>query len=138
MIILDTNVLSELMRPQNDSVVLQWASRKSQQVVATTAVCYAELLEGIELLPSGARKDRLARAMKDVEEQFLQIILPFDEVSARSYSVLSAGLRRNGISIGQADLMIASICLAQQAVLATRNVRHFLPTGIRVENPFDG
>lgn len=138
MIILDTNVLSELMKPQGSSVARQWVSRQSMLDLFTTAITQAEILYGIALLPSGKRQNELSQAAQLMfAEDFAGRILSFDEISAIAFARIAAERRRAGNPISQADAQIASICYVHQALLATRNVADFEGCGISIVNPWE-
>jgi len=137
MIVLDTNVLSEMMRDGADPNVLAWLDRLPASEIFTTAISIAELRFGIEALPDGGRKTALrARFDAVVDEELAARILAFDAGAAEVYGVLAASLRRSGQPIGIADAMIAAIAHREAAPVATRNVRHFDMTGVEIINPF--
>lgn len=133
MIILDTNVLSELMKPQGSLVVRRWVAAQSRLELFTTAITQAEVLYGIALLPSGKRQNELSQAAQFMfAEDFTGRILPFDEIAAIAFARIAAERRRTGNPISQADAQIASICYVHQALLATRNISDFEGCGIRL------
>lgn len=135
MIVLDTNVLSELMRRAPDERVLAWVDAKASPAI--TAITVAELLYGVERLDDGARKTGLASAVRAlVREEFRDRVLPFDGTAAERYGVLVAERVRQGRPINAADAQIAAICHVHGASLATRNVRDFEDTGIDVIDPW--
>lgn len=138
MIILDTNIISELMKIKPDQKVMAWADNQPDQAVATTAISSAEIYAGINALPDGQRKMKLITALGTILESVIDDILPFDQSAAEVYGILTANLRRNGTPVSQSDVMIAAITLVHDGVLVTRNVKDFLPCGIEVINPFDG
>jgi toxin FitB len=128
-ILLDTNVLSELMRPQPDAQVLSWFDLNTEAGYYTSAVTQAEILLGISLLPAGKRQTRLAEAAAEMfSEEFSGRCLPFDENSAGIYAELVAARTRTGQPISTEDAQIAAITLSNHLRLATRNVKDF--TGI--------
>jgi predicted nucleic acid-binding protein len=136
-IILDTNVISELTRRAPDDGVISWLDSLPTAEVATTAVTAAELLYGVARLPSGRRKTELATAVRDLLGQdFQDRILPFDEPAADRYAEIVTGREQRGRPIGVADAEIAAICRTADAVLATRNVSDFEETGIELINPW--
>lgn len=139
MIVLDTNVLSELMRRRPTARVVSWVDEQDASALATTAVTVAELLHGVARLADGARKTKLAAAVDAlVREDFSGRVLPFDVATAAHYAELVAGRDRNGRPISVSDGQIAAICRCHAAALATRNVRDFDATGIAVLDPWDG
>ncbi|MCH8542319.1 MAG: type II toxin-antitoxin system VapC family toxin [Alcanivorax sp.] len=138
MIILDTNVLSELMRPLPDTGVTTWTDRQPQSALFTTTVTQGELLYGVAILPEGERK----RALEDTVRQILAThfntrLLPFDHTAAEAYAHIAASRRRDGNPISQFDAMIAAIAASRGAALATRNVKDFAGCGIEVINPWE-
>jgi predicted nucleic acid-binding protein len=135
MIVLDTNVISELTRQTPDDRVLAWVDGQDEMAVATTTV--AELLYGVARLPVGARKSKLADAIRELTEVRLKDnVIAFDRTAASHYAEIVAGRGRIGRPMGVADGQIAAICRAHGAALATRNVRDFEETGITVINPW--
>jgi toxin FitB len=136
-IILDTNVLSEIVRREPSDVVVQWLSAQRPASIFTTAVSQAEMLNGVEILPSGKRKTQLARAIGRVFiEEFAGRILPFDDEAAPAYARIVANRQRAGRPISQLDAMIAAIAHARSASVATRNETDFDGCGISVVNPW--
>ena len=137
MILLDTNVISELMRPTPDAYVQAWIDDKDLPELATTSVNLAEIGYGIALLPEGRRKDAMQNATENVFARlFSGSVLPFDAPAARIYPGLAATHRHAGRSVGILDLQIAAIARAHDAALATRNTRHFRDCGIELIDPF--
>lgn len=137
MFILDTNVASELMRPEPTAAVAAWIAERDAQDMYLTAVSEAELLYGVAILPKGKRRNALAAAMaRWLELGFGERILPFDSVAARAYAEIAAGRRHAGRPIGEADCQIAAISRARGAALVTRNVRDFEGTGLAVIDPW--
>jgi predicted nucleic acid-binding protein len=136
MIILDTNIISELMKAKPEPKVLAWADKQPEQPVVTTAITSAEIYAGINALPDGKRKTELNDTFGTILLEVIDEVLPFDQAAAEAYGVLTALLRRNGTPVGQSDAMIAAIVLAHGGTLVTRNIKDFLPCGIEVINPF--
>jgi len=125
MILLDTNVLSELMRPQPNPVVVAWVNAQSS-VAWVNAITLAEISLGIVLLPVGKRRDAFAAAARQMfEEDFAARCLPFDSVAAEHFARLVAERRRIGRPITTQDAQIAAIALANDMPLATRNTDDF-------------
>jgi toxin FitB len=136
MIVLDTNVLSELMGHRAPPVV-EWLDDQDAADVATTAVTLAELLYGIVRLDAGARRAGLAAAMQRlVVDKLGGRVIPFDGAAAVQYGELVATRERRGRPIDVPDAQIAAICRVRAATLATRNVRDFEATGVAVINPW--
>ena len=136
MIVLDTNVLSEPLRREPAPAVLEWLSRSSEPF-ALSAVSVGELLTGVRLLPNGRRREALGEAIESLLESFAGTLLNYDVQAARAYAELMEHTRNVGRPIGVEDGMIAAICIANGAALATRNVRDFEGLGIDVVNPWD-
>jgi predicted nucleic acid-binding protein len=137
-ILLDTNVLSELMRAEPDAGVLTWFERQHDAVLYTTAITRAEILLGIALLPAGKRRESLATVTERMFEQdFARHCLPFDQVAAAEYALLVAARIRIGRPISTEDGQIAAIALRHDMRLATRNGRDFEGiAGLVVLNPW--
>jgi len=137
LIVLDTNVISELMKPGPDARVVGWIDRQKSDDLYTTAVCEAELLTGVALLPAGRRRDgvrsRVATALQWIGPGH---ILPFDSAAAGHYAEVRSRLKREGRLVEPLDIQIASICLAYGATVATRNVAHFEAAGIDIIDPW--
>ena len=137
MIVLDTNVVSELMRAEPDAKVVRWLDAQQPDLLWLTSINVAELLYGLARLPDGARKRALAPAMASMLEQdFAGRILSFDVEAATVFASLAAERESMGQPVSQADAQIASICLVHQAQLATRNTRHFEGLGLVLLNPW--
>lgn len=137
-IILDTNVLSELMRPQPDQLVLEWFARQTSVSFYVTSITQSEILLGIAMLPAGKRREALADAAgKMFREDFLGNCLPFDELCTDLYAFLVSSRRRSGFSITTEDAQIAAIALSRKMPLATRNTKDFLHVeGLTLYNPW--
>ena len=137
MIILDTNVVSEMMRPSKDSPVEPWIGLQPTASLFTTALTRAEILYGIEVLPPGKRRTGLATAVKAVfEKDFEGRVLPFDQEAADAYATLVAERRRAGRPISPFDAQIAAIARSRGAALATRNTRDFEGCGVTLLDPW--
>jgi toxin FitB len=137
-IILDTNVLSELARPSPSPAVIVWARAQPLETVFTTTVNEAELLYGIAIMPDGRKRTDLGRAVTAMLDTVLAgRVLPFDRLAAREYAAWAADRRRAGRPLGMADLQIAAIARARMATaIATRNTDDFTDCGISVINPW--
>ena len=136
MIVLDTNVVSELMRPSPSTQVLAWVGGKPDSQLYTTAITLAEIRYGIERLPDGWRRQLLLTLADDVFGGFEEQVLPFDARAAPRYAAIVAGRDRAGRPIDGFDAQIASICREHQAALATRNGADFEHTGVEVIDPW--
>ncbi len=137
MIVLDTNVLSELARPRPAATVLAWLDAVPATEVATTVVTVAELLYGVARLPRGRRREALAAAVESlVRDDLGGRVYPFGTESASYYAEIISGRERRGRPISVLDAQIGAICRAQNARLATRNGRDFEHTDIEVVDPW--
>jgi predicted nucleic acid-binding protein len=137
MIILDTNVLSELLRPQPAKQVERWLAAQDGTKVYFTTVGEAELRHGVATLPTGKRRDTLAAAIDGLlDEDFGDRILTFDRAAARAYATIAAARRAAGRPISQFDCQIASIARAHKATVATRNTSDYEGCGIELIDPW--
>jgi toxin FitB len=137
MIVLDTNIVSELLRPAPASSVEAWLAVRDGATVYFTAVGEAELRLGVAILPAGRRRTALAQAIDEMlEEDFRHRILPFDRAAARAYAAIAADRRAAGRPISQFDCQIAAIARAHEAALATRNTSDYEGCGIEVIDPW--
>ena len=137
MIILDTNVLSEIVKATPLPELLAWIGGQSHSSLYTTSISKAELLYGIELLPMGKRRSALYAPIERIlAEDFAGRILPFDSVAAELYGRIAVSRRGIGRPISDADAQIAAIVFAHRATLATRNIRDFTHCGIELVNPW--
>ena len=138
MLILDTNVVSELMREHPRPEVLAWIDRQLTVDLYVTAVTEAEVRTGIAILPEGTRRRGLtAAAAHTFEVLFAERVLPFDSGAAQAISAIAATRRSVGHPISQADCQIAAIARSVGASIATRNVSDFEGCGINVVNPWN-
>lgn len=138
MIVLDTNVVSELMRPEPQTSVLEWVDAQDASELWLCSVVVSELLYGVARLPEGQRKQRFAQALAAMlDEDFEGRVLPFDVVAAVSYAELLAKREQQGQPMAMADAQIAATCLAHGASLATRNTRDFAGSGLKLIDPFE-
>jgi hypothetical protein len=136
MILLDTNVMSELMRPVPDPRVLLWVNSLDFGAIHVPAIVMAELYYGLECMPGGRRKESVRAALDRVANEVgNQAILPFGEDAARAYGRLMAGRDRAGRPMGIVDAQVAAIALANNAQLATRD-GDFADCGIEIVNPW--
>lgn len=137
MIVLDTNVLSELMRAAPERAVELWLAAQPQASVFVSAITEAELRYGLALLPAGQRRSGLTLAVERMlTEDFNGRILPFDSPAAIGFAELAAARRLAGRPISQADAQIAAIARSRGAALATRNVADFEGCGLKIVNPW--
>jgi toxin FitB len=137
MIVLDTNVLSALMRREADPAVVGWLDLQPSESVWTTAVTVFEIRFGLELLAPGRRRRQLEVAFSRVlDEDFEGRILPFDHEAAREAASRAAERRAAGKTVDFRDVEIAGIVSARRATLATRNARHFMDLGIEMVDPW--
>ncbi len=136
MIVLDSNVASELMKPSPAPAVRDWIRARRGNELYTTSIALAEIRYGIERLPAGRRRDLLMATADDVFAAFEEQVLPFDAAAAAHYPLIVTRRDRAGLPIDGFDAQIASICRVHDAVLATRNVKDFHDTGIDVIDPW--
>lgn len=138
MILLDTNVLSELMKPAPDAAVVRWVEAAPSASLYTSSVAQAEILHGILLLAKGKRRDAFVGAAEAMfTHDFRGRIMPFGSDAAIAYAQIAAARSRAGRPISQFDAQIAAIARANGAPLATRNTRDFQGCGIELVNPWD-
>ena len=137
MIILDTNVLSELLTPTPSKIVIEWLAAQHPPSVFTTAVTEAEILYGLRLLPEGRRRRDLEAAISPIfDEDLSGRVLPFDRDAADLYATIATRRRSAGRPISQFDAQIAAIALSRGASVATRNVSDFEGAGVSIINPW--
>jgi predicted nucleic acid-binding protein len=136
LVVLDTNVISELMRPGPDTRVVNWAHQLSPAAACTTSVTLAEVRFGILRLPPGRRRDLLRDAADDVFSTFEDRVLSFDADAAGHYADVVAERERVGAPISGFDAQIAAICRTHHAAVATRNCADFDRLGLEVVDPW--
>ncbi len=136
MIILDTNVVSELMRTTPDPVVVAWARAQPPELVHTSALTVAEVGYGIARLPPGRRRQLLAATAEQVFTAFPGRVLPFDAAAAAAYGDVVTTRERAGTPISALDAQIAAITRAHDAALATRNTNDFTGLELDLVNPW--
>jgi predicted nucleic acid-binding protein len=137
MIVLDTNVLSEALRPSPEPSVLDWLARQPRASLFTTTVTRGEILYGIRLLSDGKRRRGLwGVAIKIFSDDFAGQVLSFDNEAADTYAEIAASRRIAGKPISQFDAMIVAMARSRGASLATRNVKDFEQCGVDVVNPW--
>jgi len=136
MIVLDTNVVSEAMKPEPDAGVRRWLDDQSAETLFLSAITIAELSYGVGALPSGKRKDRLGAALDGVLTLFADRILPFDTPAARRYGDLAVKARAAGQGFPTPDGYIAAIAAAHGFAVASRDASAFVAAGIAVVDPW--
>jgi toxin FitB len=136
-IVLDTNVLSELLRQRPAPAVVKWVAARPTSSLFTTTITQAEMLFGVALMPVSKRRSALAEAVTGLfDMDFAGRVLPFDGPAAQAFARLAAKRRQAGRSIGQLDAQIAGIVQSRGATLATRNIADFAGCGIEVVDPW--
>ena len=139
MILLDTNVVSELMRASPDPAVEAWVAGYPVEDLFFSAVGESELRYGAAIMPAGQRRETLVADIETMlHTAFENRILPFDSRSARAYAVIAAKRRFAGRAVAPADCQIAAVAWARGMAVATRNVRDFEDMGIEIIDPWDG
>lgn len=137
MIVLDTNILSEIMSASTHPSVYQWTSQQPNELLYTTTISMAEIFQGIELLPVGKRRTGLLSAAESMfTALFPGRILSFDEGAARAFAPIAIDRRKRGRPISLFDAQIAAIAKARDATLATRDTRDFEGCGLTLINPW--
>lgn len=137
MIIVDTNVLSALARPEPEAAVLQWLDHQPELSIWTTSITLMEIRYGLQSMPAGRRREQMTEEMEAVlKEEIKARYLFFDVTAAEQAAELMASRRQKGRPVELRDTMIAGIVLASNATLATRNTAHFADLSVRVVNPW--
>jgi predicted nucleic acid-binding protein len=136
MIILDSNVLSELMRPKPEARVIQWLDRQAQTSIWTTSVTVLEIRFGLQIMPLGRRRALYAHGFEVLLQGIDHRIIPFDTEAAQHASELMASRKMRGRPRELRDTMIAGIVLARRATLATRNISHFDDVSATLVDPW--
>ena len=138
MIVLDTNILSELIQPKGSQLIKAWAKSQPRDQLFITSITQSEILYGIAILPTGKRKQLLHQAASTMfQAAFPGKILPFDRTAANYYATITSYRRSKGRPISQSDAQIAAICCSHQATLATRNVKDFIDCSLDIINPWE-
>ncbi|WP_282852221.1 type II toxin-antitoxin system VapC family toxin [Gulosibacter sediminis] len=137
MIVLDTNVISEIFRPSPEPRVIEWLVSLTGDV-AITSITLAELLAGVRRLQNGQRKDELAQRIDEAVAPYRgsRSVLAFDTDAAERYAEVLASREAAGAPVSTADAQLAAICLAHGATCATRNVKDFQHTGVELVDPW--
>ena len=138
MIVLDTNVVSEAMKPEPHSAVRAWLNGQATETLYLSTVTVAELLFGIGALPVGRRKDLLAQTLDGLMRLFRDRVLPFDMDAARCYAELAVTAKTAGRGFPTPDGYIAAIASSRGFMVASRDTEPFKAANIRVINPWMG
>jgi predicted nucleic acid-binding protein len=137
MIILDTNIVSELMNAEPNATVISWLDRQAWTSLWTTSITVTEVRYGLTIMPAGRRRStRQAAFARLIDETFERRVLPFDHAAAEEAGLLMGTRHLAGNPGDLRDTMIAGIAIAQRATLATRNVRHFDDLSVPVVDPW--
>lgn len=136
MIILDTNVLSALMRNVSDPQIVTWLNQQPRSSIWTSSVTIFEIELGLQIMPAGKKKTSLSEGFRRVLERLDHRIAPFDHEAALFGAELASSRQKRGRIVEFRDTMIAGTVLAQRATLATRNIAHFSDLSITVINPW--
>ena len=137
MIVLDTNVISEAMRPKPNATVRAWLDNQAAETLYLSSVVVAELLFGIAALPLGKRRNMLAETVEGLLDLFRDRVLPFDINAARHYAELAALARDNGRGFPTPDGYIAAIAASRGFIVATRDTAPYVAAGVPVINPWE-
>ncbi|MEV7806520.1 type II toxin-antitoxin system VapC family toxin [Microbispora sp. NPDC088329] len=137
MIVLDTNVISEIFRPKPDARVVAWLESLAGDV-AITSITLAELLAGVRRLPDGRRRSALSAVIESALQPYRETkaVLAFDDEAADHYAKVLVARERAGLPISTADAQIAAICRSHKAACATRNTKDFVQTGVELLDPW--
>lgn len=138
MILLDTNVISEAMKPEPNPRVRAWLNAQAAETLYLSSVTLAELLFGIKSLPGGRRREVLGQALDGVMGLFGDRVLPFDSAAARHYADLAVVARAAGRGFPTPDGYIAAIAISRGFSVASRDSAAFLAAGVRVVDPWGG
>lgn len=136
MIIVDTNVVSELMKSSPSAIVKEWFIHQDSREMRITSITVAEILYGIERLPSGKKREKLRDVAQGIFGGFAEQILSFDAVAATHYSKIVTSREQQGDPISGFDAQIAAICRSHETQLATRNEKDFVGVGVTIINPW--
>lgn len=135
MIVLDTNIISEMMKPAPHPAVHAWLNDQAEATLYLSSITLAELLFGIGVLPAGKRKELLAQALDGVTGLFKGRILPFDSDAARHHTALAVKARAAGLGFPTPDGYIAAIAVARGYLVASRDTAPYVAAGVAVINP---
>ena len=136
MIVLDTNIISEAMKPEPHPAVRAWLNQQAAETLYLSSVTLAELLFGIAALPAGKRRDMLAQALEGLLGLFRDRVLPFDTDAARQYAELAVRAKASGRGLPTPDGYIAAIAAARGFIVASRDTSPYTAAGITVINPW--
>jgi predicted nucleic acid-binding protein len=135
--LLDTNVISEWIKPKPDLNVISWVAEVDEDRVFISVISFAELRHGVELLPAGRRRDRLAHWLaEELPERFEDRILAIDHHVAENWGVIIARGRRAGMTLGSMDAFVVATAQTRGLTLVTRKVKDFEPIGISLLDPW--
>ena len=137
MIILDTNIVSEMMKPVPNLAVQTWLNQQVAETLYLSSVTIAELLFGVATLPNGKRKDALSQMVEELLALFKGRVLPFDTAAAHCYADLATTARQQGRGFPTPDGYIAAIAVSRGFLVASRDVAPYQAAGLRVLNPFE-
>ncbi|WEV69630.1 type II toxin-antitoxin system VapC family toxin [Bifidobacterium sp. ESL0775] len=137
MIILDTNVISELYKRKPNANVVNWIKQQPESSLRLSSITAAELLYGLGLMPNGKKKQDLARLISLTLLKYNGRISPFDSNAAIMYAEIAAQRKHAGHNVGICDTQIAGIAKSRETAIATRNVKDFADTGVEIINPWD-
>jgi hypothetical protein len=136
MIVLDTNVVSETLKPQPDTAVLAWLDAQVAETLHLSSVTVAELMFGVAVLAAGKRRDRLAAAVEGLIGLYQDRVLPFDLEAARTYAVLAATARTRARGFPVPDGYIAATAASRRFIVASRDASAFEACGLQAINPW--
>ena len=137
MIVLDTNVVSEAMKPEPDTMVRAWLNDQAAETLYLSSVTLAEWLFGVRALPAGKRKNMLDRAVSELLDLFKDRVLPFDTDAARHYADLAVTAKNGGRGFPTPDGYIAAIAASMDFIVASRDTSPYEAAGVTVINPWD-
>lgn len=137
MIVLDTNVVSEAMKPEPHPAVRAWLNDQAAETLYLSSVTLAELLFGIAALPSGKRRDMLSAALDGLMALFRDRVLPFDTDAARHYAELAVTAKTSGRGFPTPDGYIAAIAASRGFIIASRDTAPYTAAGVSVINPWE-
>ncbi|MFZ5775627.1 MAG: type II toxin-antitoxin system VapC family toxin [Thermodesulfobacteriota bacterium] len=137
MIVLDTNVISEAMKPNPIPAVRAWLNAQAAETLYLSSVALAEILFGIGALPAGSRKNMLERVLDGLLELFRDRVLPFDAEAARHYAKLAVMAKNSGRGLPMADGYIAAIAASRGFIVASRDTSPYKAVGLQVINPWE-
>ena len=136
MIVLDTNVVSEAMKPEPAATVQAWFDAQAVETLYLTSVTLAELLFGVEAMPAGKRRERLTTVLEGMLRWYEDRVLPFDLAAARHHATLTVTARKSGRGFPLPDAYIAAIAASRGCAIATRDAAPFAAAGLQVINPW--